>query len=127
MASQIALWVIQIIQNMDVLEPMRPDVGNRDRIQRSSVGAFDVRLGSGEHLRRIVHAEISPRIGSARLVQLGTDVRPIFDRAPKSMANIDPTVDMYRDEWGFSRKHFRNFRIYCCYHVYSGKAGTCSF
>lgn len=42
MASQIALWVIQIIQGMDILAPLRPDVGNRDRIQRSSVSAFDI-------------------------------------------------------------------------------------
>lgn len=42
MASQIALWVIQIIQGMELLEPLRPDVGNRERVQRSSVGAFDV-------------------------------------------------------------------------------------
>jgi hypothetical protein len=42
MASQIALWVIQIIQGMDILSPLRPDIGNRDRIQRSSVSAFDV-------------------------------------------------------------------------------------
>ena len=45
-----------------------------------------------------------PVVAEEVLIRLGSDVRPIFDKAPKSMAYLDPTVDMYRDEWGFSRK-----------------------
>ena len=45
-----------------------------------------------------------PLVGEEVLLRLGIDVRPIFDKPPKSLLHVDQTVEMYTDEWGLVRK-----------------------
>ena len=45
-----------------------------------------------------------PMVKEEILLGLGIDVRPIFDKPPKSLLHIDETADVYTDEWGVVRK-----------------------